>query len=64
MVGVIGLHDHVGPGALEIGYCYHIEYAGRGIITRSAERLTNTALALLGVERVEIRGSGPLAWDE
>ena len=48
------MHDDVGPGALEIGYRCHIEYAGRGIITRSALRLTDIAFAVPGIERVEI----------
>ena len=48
------MHDDVGPGALEIGYWCHIEYAGRGIITRSAVRLTDIAFAVPGIERVEI----------
>jgi RimJ/RimL family protein N-acetyltransferase len=55
VVGAIGLHDRVGPGALEIGYWCHIDYVGRGIITRSAGRLTDMALGLPGIERVEIR---------
>ena len=49
------MHDDVGPGALEIGYWCHIEYAGRGIITRSAVRLTDIAFEPSpGIERVEI----------
>lgn len=54
VVGAIGLHDDIGPQALAIGYWCHIEYAGRGFITRSASRLTDVALSLPGVERVEI----------
>jgi RimJ/RimL family protein N-acetyltransferase len=54
VVGAIGLHDRVRRGVLEIGYWGHIEYAGRGFITRSASRLTDIALALPGIERVEI----------
>lgn len=54
VVGAIGLHDDLGPRALAIGYWCHSAYAGRGFITRSASRLTDIALSLPGVERVEI----------
>lgn len=54
VLGAIGLHDRVGSGALEIGYWCHSEYVGRGIITRSAAALTDLALSLPGVTRVEI----------
>ncbi len=54
VLGAIGLHDNLGPGALQIGYWCHIDHVGRGIITRSAAALTDIALALPGIERVEI----------
>jgi RimJ/RimL family protein N-acetyltransferase len=54
LVGAIGLHDSIGPGALEMGYWCEIQHVGRGIITRSAGALTDIALALPGIERVEI----------
>jgi RimJ/RimL family protein N-acetyltransferase len=54
VLGAVGIHDILGPGALEIGYWCHIDHVGRGIITRSAEALTDIALALPGVDRVEI----------
>jgi RimJ/RimL family protein N-acetyltransferase len=54
VLGGIGLHDNIGPGALEIGYWCHIDHVGRGIITRSAGALTDIALALPGIDRVEI----------
>jgi RimJ/RimL family protein N-acetyltransferase len=54
VVGAIGLHDRVRRGVLEIGYWGHVEYAGQGFITRSASRLTEIALALPGIQRVEI----------
>jgi RimJ/RimL family protein N-acetyltransferase len=54
VAGAIGLHDQVGPGALAISYWRNIEYARRGIITRSAARLTDIALTLPGIERIEI----------
>jgi RimJ/RimL family protein N-acetyltransferase len=54
VLGAVGMHDSLGPGALEIGYWCHIDHVGRGIITRSAGALTDIALALPGVDRVEI----------
>jgi RimJ/RimL family protein N-acetyltransferase len=54
LLGAIGLHDSIGPGALEIGYWCHSEHVGRGIIARSAGALTDIALALSGIDRVEI----------
>jgi RimJ/RimL family protein N-acetyltransferase len=53
VVGAIGLHS-VGRPALAIGYWCHVDHTGRGFITRSAARLTEIALSLPGVERVEI----------
>ncbi|MEU7765459.1 GNAT family N-acetyltransferase [Nocardia sp. NPDC049190] len=55
LLGAIGLHDRVGPATLEIGYWCHIAHTGRGVITRSAAKLTETALSLPGISRVEIR---------
>ncbi len=54
VVGGIGLHDRVEPGAIEIGYWGHVAHGGRGIITRAAQALTSVALALPHIERVEI----------
>lgn len=54
VLGAIGLHDSIGPNALEMGYWCESEHVGRGIITRSAGALTDIALALPGIERVEI----------
>lgn len=54
VLGAIGLHDRLGPGAVEIGYWCHAAHTGRGVITRSAAILTRIALALPGVDRVEI----------
>ncbi len=55
VLGAIGLHDRLGDHALEIGYWCHVGHTGRGVITRSAEALTDVALALPGVHRTEIR---------
>ena len=54
VVGALGVHDCLGPGALELGYWCHIDHSGRGIITRSARELTSMSLALPGVDRMEI----------
>ncbi|MGH3416035.1 MAG: GNAT family N-acetyltransferase [Actinocrinis sp.] len=54
LLAVIGVHDRVGPGGLEIGYWCHIDHTGKGVITRATRALTNILLALPGVERVEI----------
>jgi RimJ/RimL family protein N-acetyltransferase len=54
VLGAIGLHDRLGAGAVEIGYWCHTAHSGRGVITRSAAALTRIALALPGVDRVEI----------
>ncbi|WP_395296728.1 GNAT family N-acetyltransferase [Kitasatospora hibisci] len=54
VIGSFGLHGRIGPGALEIGYWVSAEHVGRGIATTAAEALTAAALALPGIERVEI----------
>lgn len=54
VLGVVGLHDRVGPATLEIGYWCHSEHVGRGVITRAAGALTTIGLALPGIDRVEI----------
>ena len=55
LIGCCGLHNRVGVGALEIGYWVRNGYMGRGIATEAARLLARAALALDGVERVEIR---------
>ncbi|MEV0062756.1 GNAT family N-acetyltransferase [Nocardia sp. NPDC050718] len=54
LLGVVGLHDRVGPATLEIGYWCHTEHVGRGVITRAAGALTTIALTLPGIHRIEI----------
>jgi RimJ/RimL family protein N-acetyltransferase len=53
-LGGCGLHDRVGPGGREIGYWLRAGATGRGIITAAARALTDVALAIDGVTRVEI----------
>jgi RimJ/RimL family protein N-acetyltransferase len=54
IVGSAGLHNRVGDGGLEIGYWVHGDWAGRGIATDATAALTDAALALPGIDRVEI----------
>ncbi len=54
LVGALGLHRRVGPGALEIGYWVHVDHTRRGIATASARALTDVGLALPGIRRMEI----------
>lgn len=54
LIGTIGLMDRVGPGGLEVGYWLRTDATGRGVMTRAAARVTDIALGLPGVERVEI----------
>ncbi|MGE5133527.1 MAG: GNAT family N-acetyltransferase [Gemmatimonadota bacterium] len=54
LVGSAGLHNRIGEGGLEIGYWVHAGWTGRGIATDATAALTDAALALPGVGRVEI----------
>ncbi|MFD8755526.1 GNAT family N-acetyltransferase [Kitasatospora sp. NPDC059577] len=54
VIGAFGLHGRIGPGALEIGYWVAAGHVGRGIATTAAGALTEAALALPGITRVEI----------
>ncbi len=54
IVGSAGLHNRVGDGGLEIGYWVHGDWTGRGIATDATAALTDAALALPGIDRVEI----------
>ena len=53
-IGAISLMDRVGPGALEIGYWLRTDATGGGIITRAVRRLTEIALGLPAISRIEI----------
>jgi RimJ/RimL family protein N-acetyltransferase len=54
VAGSTGLHRRRGRGTLEIGYWVHPAYVRRGIATRVARLLTDTAFSLPEIERVEI----------
>ncbi len=54
VLGGCGLHDRLGPGAVEIGYWLHTAATGRGLMTRIAGTLTDLVLARPEVDRVEI----------
>ena len=53
-LGCFGLHARLGPGALEIGYWVDVRHSCRGVGTLSAALLTEAALSIMDVERVEI----------
>ncbi|MFE6050937.1 GNAT family N-acetyltransferase [Kitasatospora sp. NPDC056446] len=55
VIGAFGLHGRIGPGALELGYWVAAGHVGRGIATAATGALTEAALALPGITRVEIR---------
>lgn len=52
--GSAGLMARIGDGGMEIGYWVHPGFTGRGIATSAAAALTEAALALPGVDHVEI----------
>ncbi len=55
VLGVFGLHRRIGRGGLEIGYWLDRRQQRRGYATEAARALTNVALGLEEVSRVEIR---------
>ncbi len=54
LVGEVALHRRMGDGSAEIGYWIAAGQAGRGYGTSASAALTSIALALDGVNRVEI----------
>jgi RimJ/RimL family protein N-acetyltransferase len=54
LVGEIGLHRRADDNSAEIGYWIAASQSGRGFGTHAAEAMTAVALALPGVNRVEI----------
>jgi ribosomal-protein-serine acetyltransferase len=54
LVGGCGLHHRRGPGTLEIGCWVHAAHLRRGYATEMSAALTTAALAVEGIDRVEI----------
>lgn len=54
-LGSAGLIRRVGEGGLEIGYWVHVDHVGRGYATAAVRALSDAALVLPDVDRVEIR---------
>ena len=54
VAGGCGLHGRLRPGGLEIGYWVHVGFLRRGVASTAAALLTSAALALDGVDHVEI----------
>jgi RimJ/RimL family protein N-acetyltransferase len=52
--GGCGLLPRIGPGALEIGYWLDVRCVGQGLATEAVALLTDAALAIDDVNRVEI----------
>jgi RimJ/RimL family protein N-acetyltransferase len=52
--GSASLMARIGDGGLEIGYWVHPSFTGRGVATSAAAALTEAALALPGIDHVEI----------
>jgi RimJ/RimL family protein N-acetyltransferase len=54
IAGGAGLHRRLGPDGLEIGYWIHTAFTRRGLATLASALLTDVALELPGIERVQI----------
>ena len=54
LFGTFGMHRRIGPGGIEIGYWVHADHVRQGYATAATAALTEAALALDGVDRVEI----------
>lgn len=55
VIGGTGLHTRVGDRALEIGYWIRGSHVRRGYALEASAALTNVAIRICGVDRVEIR---------
>lgn len=55
VLGSIGMMRRIAPGGLEIGYWVHAAHTRKGLATLAAAATTESALALVGVDHVEIR---------
>jgi RimJ/RimL family protein N-acetyltransferase len=54
LIGSFGIHARSGPEARDLGYWLTADACGHGYATRAAQALTEAALSLDGVVRVEI----------
>jgi RimJ/RimL family protein N-acetyltransferase len=54
VLGGLGLHRRIGPGAIEIGYWLRVDCTGRGLMTRAVAAVTAVAFALDDIDRVEV----------
>lgn len=54
VLGGSGLHTRLGPSAREIGYWIHADHINQGFATEVTASLTQVALEIDGVDRVEI----------
>jgi RimJ/RimL family protein N-acetyltransferase len=55
VLGCVGLHRRSVSSALEVGYWLRTDETGRGTMTEAVRALADVALALDGIDRVEIR---------
>src|SRR4051794_12739792 len=53
LAGSFGLHRRADPETLELGYWVAVPFLRRGLATRTASLLTDTALSLAEITRVE-----------
>jgi RimJ/RimL family protein N-acetyltransferase len=54
LLGIFGLHARIGPAAIEMGYWLSRSAEGKGYAANAASALTDIALELLDISRVEI----------
>lgn len=54
IAGSCGMHRRIGRGGIELGYWIAVRHLRQGVATAVARALTDTALGLPGIDRVEI----------
>ena len=54
VVGMVGLHRRLGPGAIEVGYWLRASHEGRGIMTAAVRAAVGLAFEVDGAARVVI----------